>query len=86
MAKKLVECEHCKGMKTCTRSGGRSCKMCLQAAGRSIHQWGTVRCSVCGGIGRMWVEEEEQAEEESSETTDEAANSDASTTEDPQQR
>jgi hypothetical protein len=58
MARTLIECEHCKGKKTCTRSGGRSCKMCLQASGRSIHQWGTVRCSVCGGIGRIWVDEE----------------------------
>ncbi len=59
MAKKLVVCEHCGGQKTCTRSGGRSCAVCLKAAGRSTKQWATVRCSYCGGIGRIWVEEEE---------------------------
>ncbi len=62
MAKKLVECEHCGGNKTCTKSGGRSCRICLQAAGRSIKQWATVRCSYCGGIGRVWVEDEEEEE------------------------
>jgi|LSQX01.1.fsa_nt_gb hypothetical protein len=65
MARQLVECEHCKGKKTCTRSGGRSCRMCLQASGRSIHQWGTVRCSVCGGIGRIWVDDEDSEEQAS---------------------
>ncbi len=73
MAKKLVECEHCGGKKTCTRSGGRSCKACLQAAGRSIRQWGTVRCSYCGGIGRVWVEvEDEEKKTEDAQPDDEA--------------
>jgi len=63
MAKRLVECEHCGGKKTCTKSGGRSCHVCLKAAGRSTKQWATVRCSYCGGIGRLWVEEEEENDE-----------------------
>ncbi|MFO7946511.1 MAG: hypothetical protein R6V19_06845 [Armatimonadota bacterium] len=66
--KKLVTCEHCNGTKTCTVSGGRSCKTCLKAAGRSIHQWATVRCSYCGGIGKVWVDVEEDEE-----TSDEAS-------------
>jgi len=63
MAKKLVECEHCKGQKTCTKSGGKSCKVCLKAAGRPTNQWATVRCSYCGGIGKVWIEEEEEDDE-----------------------
>ncbi len=63
MARKLVECEHCKGQGVCTGSGGRSCRACLAAAGRNIHQWATVRCSYCGGIGRLWVETDEEDEE-----------------------
>ena len=61
LAKKLVTCDHCGGNKTCTKSGGRSCKVCLKAAGKSIRQWATVRCSYCGGIGSVWVEVEEES-------------------------
>ncbi|MFP3903099.1 MAG: hypothetical protein ACLFWB_02535 [Armatimonadota bacterium] len=71
MAKKLVTCEHCEGTKTCTVSGGRSCKACLKAAGRSIHQWATVRCSYCGGIGKVWVEVEEDTEEDDEQASEE---------------
>jgi hypothetical protein len=60
MPRKLADCPHCKGKRNCTRSGGRSCKDCLRAAGRSVHQWGVVRCSYCGGLGRIWVEAEEE--------------------------
>lgn len=67
MAKKLVDCVHCGGKKTCTKSGGRSCKACLQAAGRPTNQWATVRCSYCGGIGKIWIEEEEEKEEDAKE-------------------
>jgi len=63
MGRKLVECEHCGGKKTCTKSGGKSCKACLQAAGRHTNQWATVRCSYCGGIGKIWIEEEDEKEE-----------------------
>ena len=63
MAKKLVACDHCKGKKMCTKSGGRSCDACLRAAGRGPREWGTVRCSFCGGRGRVFVEEEEKQEE-----------------------
>jgi len=64
MANKLVECEHCKGKKTCTASGGRSCRVCLEAAGMGRRQWATVRCSYCGGRGKVWVSEESAAEAE----------------------
>lgn len=63
MARQLDECSHCKGKKQCTRSGGRSCEICLRAAGRSARDWGTVRCSFCGGLGKVWVETEEEAEQ-----------------------
>lgn len=63
--RKLVECEHCHGRKQCTAAGGRSCDECLAAAGRRRRDWATVRCSYCGGRGRVWVEvEEEGAAEE----------------------
>ena len=68
MAQQLVECEHCGGQGTCTAAGGRSCRACLTAAGRGKKQWGTVRCSYCGGRGKVWVEEEE--DEESLEESD----------------
>jgi DNA-directed RNA polymerase subunit RPC12/RpoP len=58
MARKLVDCPHCGGKRNCTRSGGRSCRDCLAAAGRSVHQWAVVRCSYCGGRGKVWQEEE----------------------------
>lgn len=66
MARKLETCQHCQGKKQCTRSGGRSCAVCLRASGRGPREWGTVRCSFCGGLGRVWVdtaEEEEKAAE-----------------------
>lgn len=72
MAKNLVTCDHCGGNKTCTKSGGRSCKVCLKAAGKSIRQWATVRCSYCGGIGSVWVEVEEEDEKEKEEAATEA--------------
>ncbi len=62
MAKQLQECDHCKGKKQCTRSGGRSCDVCRRAAGRGPRDWATVRCSFCGGMGKVWVEVEEEEE------------------------
>ena len=62
--KKFVECEHCKGKKMCTVSGGRSCHTCLAAAGRKRRDWATVRCSFCGGRGMALVEVEEEAPKE----------------------
>jgi uncharacterized Zn finger protein (UPF0148 family) len=75
MTRKLVDCPHCGGKRNCTRSGGRSCRDCLAAAGRSVHQWGVVRCSYCGGRGKVWTEEDEEQqakgeEQESSETSE----------------
>lgn len=64
MSRELVECKHCLGNGVCTRSGGRSCRDCLAAAGRSVRQWATVRCSYCGGRGKLWVEGEEEGEED----------------------
>jgi DnaJ-class molecular chaperone len=60
MAKTMEDCSHCKGKKMCNRSGGRSCESCLRAAGRGARDWGTVRCSVCGGRGKIIVDTEEQ--------------------------
>lgn len=66
MAKILEECSHCKGKKNCNRSGGRSCDVCLRAAGRGPRDWGTVRCSFCGGRGKVLVDKpEEEAGQES---------------------
>ncbi|HUS80470.1 MAG TPA: hypothetical protein VM283_04320 [Armatimonadota bacterium] len=65
--RKLEECEHCGGKKNCTRSGGRSCRDCLAASGRGLHQFATVRCSYCGGRGQVWVEEEDEDEAEAGE-------------------
>ena len=59
MSPELVKCEHCGGQGTCTAAGGRSCRACLTAGGRGKKQWGTVRCSYCGGSGKIWVEEDE---------------------------
>jgi len=67
MAAKLVDCEHCGGKKTCTRSGGRSCPVCLAAAGRGKRGWATVRCSFCGGRGKVLIEEEDLEQEENAE-------------------
>ena len=58
--RKLVECEHCQGKKQCTAAGGKSCDQCLSAAGRRRRDWAIVRCSYCGGRGRVWVEVEEE--------------------------
>ncbi len=60
MAAKLVECEHCGGKKNCTISGGRSCRICMEAAGLGRKGWATVRCSYCGGKGKVWMKEEEE--------------------------
>jgi hypothetical protein len=57
--RKLVECEHCHGTKQCRFHGGKSCHDCLVASGRKPKDWAIVRCSYCGGRGRVWVEEEE---------------------------
>jgi len=60
--RKFVDCDHCQGKKTCTR-GGRSCKHCLAASGRPVNQWAVVRCSYCGGRGKVWVEEEPEEQQ-----------------------
>jgi hypothetical protein len=62
MATKAVVCDHCKGKKNCTTSGGRSCRECMDAAGHGRHQFAAVRCSYCGGRGKRWVAVEEAAE------------------------
>ncbi len=69
MARRLEECAHCKGKKQCTRSGGRSCDVCLRAAGRKPRDWATVRCSYCGGMGKIWIEIEEEEQTKSEEET-----------------
>ena len=61
--RKLVDCEHCGGKKTCTMSGGKSCRECLAAAGRPQNQWGTVRCSYCGGRGKVLEPVQEEGDE-----------------------
>lgn len=68
--RELVECEHCRGQKTCTISGGRSCRECLAAAGKSLREFATVRCSYCGGRGTVWVEEDEDEETQQAEASD----------------
>jgi hypothetical protein len=68
MPKQLVECEHCHGRKQCTRSGGRSCDVCLAAAGRRPRDWATVRCSYCGGRGRVLVDVPEEPKPPAGET------------------
>lgn len=72
MARKLMTCEHCEGKKQCHRSGGRSCPTCLRAAGRGPKDWASVRCSQCGGMGKVWVEEEEEQGAAESEQTSES--------------
>jgi DNA-directed RNA polymerase subunit RPC12/RpoP len=66
--RKMAECEHCGGQKTCTQSGGRSCIDCLRAAGQGRRSHAAVRCSFCGGRGFVMVEvDEEEAEKEQAE-------------------
>ncbi len=67
--RKMAECEHCGGQKTCTVSGGRSCVDCLRAAGKGRRSFDAVRCSYCGGRGFVMVEVEEEDDEEE-ETTE----------------
>ncbi len=71
MARKMVECEHCGGQKTCTISGGRSCIDCLRAAGRGRRSHAAVRCSYCGGRGFVVVEVEDEEESEEQEAEEE---------------
>lgn len=61
MCAQLVKCEHCNGTKVCRASGGRSCKVCLRAAGMGQGQWATVRCSYCGGRGFALVKDDAAA-------------------------
>ncbi len=66
--RKMVECEHCGGQKTCTVSGGRSCIDCLRASGKGRRSYAAVRCSFCGGRGFVMVEvEDEPAQDEAGE-------------------
>ncbi|MGD8239099.1 MAG: hypothetical protein PVH68_11135 [Armatimonadota bacterium] len=53
--KQLVDCEHCGGKRNCTVKGGRSCRECLDAAGHGAREWVAVRCSYCGGRGKVLV-------------------------------
>lgn len=70
--KKMADCEHCGGQKTCTASGGRSCIDCLRAAGKGRRSHDAVRCSYCGGRGFVMVEDEEdETEEEERDAEDE---------------
>jgi len=62
--KKLVDCEHCGGRKNCSKAGGKSCDVCLAAAGRRRRDWATVRCSFCGGRGKVLIEVEEASAEQ----------------------
>ena len=62
MPSKLVECEHCKGKKNCTAGGGKSCRVCLGASGHGRRGWAAVRCSYCGGRGKVLMKEEEAEE------------------------
>lgn len=54
--KQLADCEHCGGKGQCVESGGRSCRECLAAAGHAVRDWATVRCSYCGGRGKVLVD------------------------------
>lgn len=73
--RKLVQCEHCEGAKQCRSRGGKSCDQCLLAAGRKPKEWATVRCSYCGGRGRVWVEEANtETADSSAEVTEETPN------------
>jgi uncharacterized Zn finger protein (UPF0148 family) len=37
----------------------------------TVRHWGTVRCSYCGGSGRVWVEVEEEKPAEAEKTEEE---------------
>ncbi len=65
--RKMEECVHCDGEKTCTQSGGRSCVDCLRASGQGRRSHAAVRCSFCGGRGFVMVEVEDEEDEESQE-------------------
>ncbi len=67
MAPKLVDCEHCGGKKMCNRSGGRSCRVCMDAAGMGKRAWATVRCSYCGGRGKVVAPDVEEEQPEADE-------------------
>ncbi len=69
--RKLVDCEHCGGSKQCNVRSGKSCDQCMLAAGRKPKDWAMVRCSICGGRGRIAVEVEEEAEKTEEEASDE---------------
>jgi len=71
--RKMAECEHCGGQKTCTMSGGRSCVDCLRASGQGRRSHAAVRCSFCGGRGFVMVEVEEEAAAEGAEEADDEA-------------
>ncbi|MBP8954211.1 MAG: hypothetical protein KBI47_17575 [Armatimonadetes bacterium] len=73
MARKLVDCPHCGGKKNCTKSGGRGCKACMQAAGMGRGAWSAVRCSYCGGRGKIWEEPEEEKAAEAEPTAKEVS-------------
>jgi hypothetical protein len=69
--RKMAECEHCEGQKTCTESGGRSCIDCLRAAGQGRRSHAAVRCSFCGGRGFVMVEVDEDEDESEDADTEE---------------
>jgi hypothetical protein len=79
MSPKLVNCSHCGGKKQCSHSGGRSCRECLEAAGLGRRGWATVRCSYCGGRGKIWAADdaaEGEAPAEAAETAEAAGTAD----------
>lgn len=53
----VAKCEHCResNKRMCQTKGYTSCEMCLEAAGvdRKAHE--KVICSVCKGVGAVWV-------------------------------
>jgi DnaJ-class molecular chaperone len=53
----VYECGHCDGKGVCERGNGRwSCYDCLRSSGfadPSNHQKNAVKCSVCGGSGKI---------------------------------
>lgn len=76
MARKLVDCPHCGGKKNCTKSGGRGCKACMQAAGMGRGSWAAVRCSYCGGRGKVWIDTDEEKAAETQAPEDATAGQD----------